>query len=276
MDPVCYFLGDIGCLNKNLNEITLKIEEKMQLGDKIFLLGDNFYNHGICSQDDPRWNLYKDLFKPLGYRNIYSAMGNHDYEGNPYVQLTSKYMMNTEFYYKYRFSLNTEIFVLDTVQLYENHCAIGLQDMIRVHNKTYIELEERQLNWLSRSLRESRCPNKVVIGHYPILSNGIYGDFLDPLYDKLMPIFEHHKVKVYISGHEHNAQFIEKLQSYHCFNQLIVGSSSECRADDCEQIHNVSMYDNTDNFYLRMSECGRRLIFDYINKAGKIKYNYII
>ena len=45
MDPGCYFLGDIGCLNDNLEKLVKIIGSKIRLGEKIFLLGDNFYNH---------------------------------------------------------------------------------------------------------------------------------------------------------------------------------------------------------------------------------------
>jgi acid phosphatase len=276
MDPGCYFLGDVGCLNENLNKIVSHIGSKFRIGEKVFLLGDNFYNYGVQSVNDPLWKLYQNIFEPIKYQNIYSVLGNHDYEGNPYAQLSSPYMMNNDFYYKYRFSLKTEFFIIDTIQLHENHCGIKSNDMLRVHNKNYKELEEKQLEWLNRSLRESRARNKVVLGHYPLISNGVYCNSLEKLRNKLMPIFERHHVKAYISGHEHNIQFIEDLNPYYAFNQLIVGCSSEYRSDEYNINQNRNMYDNTDHYYIKMNESGDRLIFDYINKDGELKYCYII
>ena len=89
MDPGCYFLGDIGCLNDNLEKLVKIIGSKIRLGEKIFLLGDNFYNHGVRTINDPMWELYQNIFEPIKYQNIYGVLGNHDYEGNPHVQLSS-------------------------------------------------------------------------------------------------------------------------------------------------------------------------------------------
>ena len=276
MDPGCYFLGDIGCLNDNLNSIVGQIKTNFRLGEKIFLLGDNFYNKGVETTNDILWEFYKNIFNPIKYQNIYSVLGNHDYEGNPYAQLTSSYMMNKDFYYKYKFSVKTEFFLLDTVQLHENHCQINAEDMIRVHNKNYKELEEKQLNWLKQSLKESSALHKIVLGHYPLLSNGLYNQSLAPMYDKLMPIFQKYNVRAYICGHEHNIQYININEDYYWFNQFIVGSSSESRPNDLKINQNKFMYDAMDNYYLKMNENGNRLIFDYINKEGILKHCYII
>jgi len=276
MDPGCYFLGDIGCLNDNLNSIVGQIKTNFRLGEKIFLLGDNFYNKGVETTNDILWEFYKNIFNPIKYQNIYSVLGNHDYEGNPYAQLTSSYMMNKDFYYKYKFSVKTEFFLLDTVQLHENHCKINAVDMFRVHNKSYKELEEKQLNWLKQSLKESSALHKIVLGHYPLVSNGLYNQSLAPMYDKLMPIFQKYNVRAYICGHEHNIQYININENYYRFNQFIVGSSSESRPNDLKINQNKFMYDAMDNYYLKMNENGNSLIFDYINKEGILKHCYII
>ena len=276
MEPGCYFLGDIGCLNDNLKQMVINIQMRFRCGERLFLLGDNFYNNGVQTTYDDLWEIYKQIFEPIKFQNIYSVLGNHDYEGNPYAQIMSPYMMNKDFYYKYRFSNKTEIFLIDTVPLHENHCGITIRDMIRVHNQYYKDLEKKQLKWLNKSLHESNAQNKIVVGHYPLLSNGVYNKYLQPMYNKLMPIFEKYNVRAYICGHEHNIQYIEKLYNNYHFNQFIVGSSSEYRPDESKIDQDGSLYDATDNFYLKMSESGNRLIFDYINKDGTLKYCYII
>lgn len=276
MEPGCYFLGDIGCLNTELEQIIDVIKSRFRLGEKIFLLGDNFYNNGVLTVTDPLWDVYKSIFERLKFHNIYSVLGNHDYEGNPYAQLTSPFVMSKDFYYKYKFSEKTELFLLDTIQLLPNHCSINCRDMIRVHNKTYKELEEKQLEWLKTSLSESRAINKIVLGHYPLISNGCYNQCLGPLCNKLMPIFEKYDVRTYICGHEHNIQYIEQRYENYKFNQFIVGSSSEYREIDYKVHQHKDMYDATDNFYLKMDESGNRLVFDLVNKNGVLKYCYII
>lgn len=276
MDPCCFFLGDIGLLNEELNQLVQNITYNFHLGDKVILLGDNFYENGVQTTNDELWNIYKRIFEPIKFYNIYSVLGNHDYHGNPYAQLTSNYMMNKDFYYKYRFSLNTELFFLDTMQLYPRHCGVGERDMMRVHNDNLENLEEKHLSWLRNELCQSKSTNKIVIGHYPIISNGYYRTFMKPLYRKLMPIFEKYNVKAYIAGHEHNAQYIKKDVNEYLFHQFILGCSSENRVDEHQKSNHLDMFDDTKTYYLRMIESGNKLVFDYINKEGVSKHCYII
>lgn len=274
--PVCYFLGDIGMLNSTLNSLVKNISKSFKESDKVFLLGDNFYNNGVSSIYDSQWKSYAKIFEPIGYKNIYGVMGNHDYMGDPNVQILSKYMRNYDFYYNVKISENTEIFVIDTMQLFEGHCQINKQDMLRIHCRDYKFLEDNQLKWLNKSLSESNAVNKIVLGHYPICSNGVYKHCMMPLKMKLFPIFAKYSVKAYISGHEHNIQYLNTHVNKYHFRQFIIGSSSENREFETYNGNGYDMYDNLDNYYLKMSELQNQLIFDYYNIDGELKYSYII
>jgi 3',5'-cyclic AMP phosphodiesterase CpdA len=62
---------------------------------------------------------------------------------------------------------------------------------------------QHQLPWLKAALAASTAPWKVVVGHHPIYSAGLYGD--DPsLNARLTPLFKRYGVQLYINGHEHN------------------------------------------------------------------------
>ena len=62
---------------------------------------------------------------------------------------------------------------------------------------------QRQLSWLRTVLARSTAPWKVVVGHHPIYSSGLYGN--DPgLQAKLAALMRKHGVQLYINGHEHN------------------------------------------------------------------------
>ncbi|MFM8935842.1 MAG: metallophosphoesterase [Vulcanococcus sp.] len=62
---------------------------------------------------------------------------------------------------------------------------------------------QRQLSWLRVVLARSTAPWKVVVGHHPIYSSGLYGN--DPeLGAKLIPLLRKHGVQLYINGHEHH------------------------------------------------------------------------
>jgi 3',5'-cyclic AMP phosphodiesterase CpdA len=60
-----------------------------------------------------------------------------------------------------------------------------------------------QLSWLRGVLARSTAPWKVVVGHHPIYSSGLYGN--NPaLRARLTPIMHQYGVQLYINGHEHN------------------------------------------------------------------------
>lgn len=275
--PILYILGDIGFYGNILQSITSHIKNVFTPIDKIVLLGDNFYLTGVSSIHDLQWINYEFFFKDFGFKNIYGIMGNHDYYQNPLSQINSNYFNNNELYFKRSFTSDTDLFFIDTVQLFKNHCNITSMDMLRIHNKSFNELEEIQLEWLDNELKKSNVKNKIVFGHYPIMSNGVYAHDLLPLQKKLLPIFKKHNVKVYVSGHEHNIQYIERQIDEYKFNQFIIGCSSHIRPDEYKRKNIIDMYYNNDNFYLKIIEDEKKnLLFEFYNKNNVIKYSYLI
>jgi hypothetical protein len=278
-----FILGDIGYLNLFLHRLVDNIESVFIPDNKIILLGDNFYDNmrisqqGVSSILDVRWEKFIRIFEPIGFNNIYAVMGNHDYEGDPNVQLQSPYIKNNEFYYKLHFCDNTDLFFIDTVQLYENHCYIGKNNMKRILNEDdYSVLKNKQLGWLNSELEKSTAKNKIVFGHYPIISNGAYKNLLNPIKQLLLPIFKKHTVTAYISGHEHNIQYLEENFENYKLRQFIIGSSSQHRINECNQPITSDMYDNKECFFLRICHDNGILVFEFVNDNNQIKYKYII
>ena len=273
-----YILGDIGYYGNNLRKVISNFKYDSMLGnDEVVLLGDNFYPDGLQSKFDNQWNKYELAFQDVPYQNIYSVMGNHDYYGNPFFQINSKYMANNHLYFKKDFQ-DMDLYFIDTVLLYKNHVGIT-DDIIKdLFNTSHRVLKEQQLEWLDYNLENSKLNNRktIVFGHYPIVSNGLYANDLDPLYDTLMPLFSKYKVDVYISGHEHNIQYIEKKVNDYKFRQIIIGSSSEYRSNEYRIITKNDMYDNEDNYYLQLYKRNNLICLDFKNKNGIIKHSYKI
>lgn len=273
-----YVLGDIGYYGNTLRQVISNFKYNTMLGnDEVVLLGDNFYPDGLQSKFDNQWNKYELAFQDVPYHNIYSVMGNHDYYGNPFFQINSKYLANNQLYFKKNFQ-DMDLYFIDTVLLYKNHVGIT-DDIIKdLFNTSHRVLKEQQLEWLDYNLENSKLNNRktIVFGHYPIISNGLYANDLDPLYDTLMPLFSKYKVDVYISGHEHNIQYIEKKVMDYNFKQIIIGSSSEYRSNEYRIVTKDDMYDNEDNYYLQLYKRNNRICLDFKNKNGIIKYSYEI
>ena len=154
--------------------------------DLVILGGDNIYA-------SPNWDdghldgIEATFYKP--YRELIAAqvpfhavLGNHDIRtANGAPQLAFKpFGMKGRWYTVRRGPV--EFFMLDT------NVNVPWQ---------------QQLPWLKTALAASTAPWKVVVGHHPIVSAGLYGDDRS-LNAKLTPLFKRYGVQLYINGHEHN------------------------------------------------------------------------
>lgn len=212
-----YFIGDIGNYSDKTFEIFFKIYEKSSSNDIIILLGDNFYPNGINKKNDTKWNYFTSL--PIKNK-VYGVLGNHDYLGNIKYQINNPYFILPYNYYSIYLN-NIDIFVIDTSILSPNFSNLNYRIVKNKINDEPVLFANKMLKWLDDELSKSK-KNKIIIGHYPILSKG--NKACSELKEKLTPILNKYNVKYYISGHDHNLQFIDN--DLYKFDQLISGSGS--------------------------------------------------
>ncbi|MFM7651701.1 MAG: metallophosphoesterase [Vulcanococcus sp.] len=149
--------------------------------DLVLLGGDNIYPSGDMALIEPTFRRpYADLLADAV--PFHAVLGNHDIRtanGNPQVAYPP-FGMAGRFYNLRRGPV--EFLLLDTNV-----------------NADW----QRQLAWLRTVLARSTAPWKVVVGHHPIYSSGLYGN--DPgLQARLAAVMQKHGVQLYINGHEHN------------------------------------------------------------------------
>lgn len=214
-----YFLGDIGLFNDKTKTISKKINDSIKKNDIIIILGDNFYYNKNSNKD-----LGKEV-KNLGFKNpIYAILGNHDYLVDINEQMNIKEWNMPNNYYKITTD-KFDIFFIDTCILvpdYSNITTEIVKDKLGCDPK---EKEEEMMLWLDYMLGCSRDKIKIICGHYPIISKGRY-KWNKVLSDKLLPLISKHKVKYYVSGHDHNLQVLNIGLKGFIFKQIISGSSS--------------------------------------------------
>ena len=88
-------------------------------------------------------------------------------------------------------------FFIDTVQLFPEHCAISKNMIENVHKNDIHHLINNQILWLDKlKLSKSNKVNKIVFGHYPIITNGYYKNHMKPLYNMLFPILKNIMLKL--------------------------------------------------------------------------------
>lgn len=269
-----FILGDIGFFSKNLSSIVNYINKDTCSNDVITLLGDNFYPFGVYGNSDPLWNEYSNIFSNVD-TPIYSVLGNHDYLQNPNCQINNSKWTMDSWYYKKEYD-NIDLYFLDTVQ-FNIHTWVSKAKIEEIHGKSYQVLIDEQLNWLDMELSKQPNKKKIVLGHYPIITNGAYYNSVSNLFNYLIEIFEKHKVSLYISGHEHNIQLLRRKINNLNFNQIIIGSSSEYRDfEENQQQDKKDMFDNKEYFYGKMHIYDNYVVIKYINDQNKLKHQFKI
>ncbi|HTW34209.1 MAG TPA: tartrate-resistant acid phosphatase type 5 family protein [Rhizomicrobium sp.] len=191
----------------------------------VISVGDNFYEDGVASVDDPAWtNSFEAVYDaPSLQIPWHVALGNHDYHGNSQAQLdysakSSRWRLPTRWYnFEERApdgSL-TEFFVVDTSPMVSIYYEDGAVKVKVGDQKQNVPV---QLAWLDAKLAASRADWKIVVGHHPIYSGklpkGVPAHGEDgnrtggspDLIARLDPILQRHGVALYLNGHDHDLQ----------------------------------------------------------------------
>jgi len=145
------------------------------------LAGDNIYNSGEISKIKEAFEQpYGELLKRgVKFR---ACLGNHDIRtenGVPQVKYAD-FNMDDRYY---TFTQGpAQFFVLET--------------------NTNVDWKT-QMAWLTKQLEQSKAAWKIVYGHHPIYSSGIYGTNPE-MVKRFSSVFRQHRVNLYVNGHEHH------------------------------------------------------------------------
>ena len=175
--------------------------------DFVLLLGDNFYNSGVSSLQDPQFeSKFAKIFEPL-HLPFYPVLGNHDFRGKVLYQVL--YSLRHPLWrmpnYSYQFdTAPARFYGLNT------NCNL------------------LQLNRFKNQLEASPTPgNKwtVSFGHHTLYSTGRHGnaDWLSLLYWKTFA----DKVDFYLSGHDHQLEHL--VSSNGQTHYIVSGAGSQPR-----------------------------------------------
>jgi predicted phosphodiesterase len=206
-------LGDTGKGTAGQKQVADALPEfcRTRRCDFAILLGDNFYNSGVKSLNDPKFKThFEDLYAKLGIE-FWAVLGNHDYgfalsRGNiqaqiDYTRQSSSWRMPTRYY----------SFTTDGIEF------IGLDTVA-------LPRDSHQQEWLSRQLQKPKNGHRVVFGHFPVHSSGQHGD-TPYMRDTIAPQFCG-QADIYMSGHDHHLEHLKTDCGVHL---VLSGAGAESR-----------------------------------------------
>lgn len=244
--------------------------------DAIISTGDNFYDNGIASVDDPYWtSSFEDIYHgPHLFTDWYVVLGNHDYRGNwqaqiDYSQKSRRWNMPAQYFDKLielEDGTSLHLVFMDTSPLNPDY----------QHEAKYQETQRQdkgaQLNWLKKTLKTHQNADwTIVIGHHPLYSSGKRYGKTDSVRQVIEPILEQNQVDVYFAGHEHDLQHNQPRGT--TVEHFVSGGGSEVRPTGK---YPFTRFAQSSAGFAAVSVSAQQIEIEFINDAGRVLYRYSV
>lgn len=165
-------------------------------------LGDNFYNNGVASVDDPLWSeRFEDMYDTpcLMHLDFYAALGNHDYGLNPGAQV--EYAQRE--YGSGRWKMPATSYV-------HRHGRSDGRDLVTIVVLDTNQPLEPQLELIRNAFADPDASIwRVVAAHHNVRTYSQEYAEDKRFLEGLLPTMRASDVHFYVSGHSHNLQLIE-------------------------------------------------------------------
>ncbi len=270
-------MGDTGKGNEGQRKVADAVDAKCKASgcDFVQLLGDNIYDSGVDSVDDPL--LQSRFEQPYAKINLpfWIVLGNHDYGGNgagtsfgkgqnevDYTAKSTKWKLPSNFWH--RTQEHVEMIGLDT-------------------NLIMFSQDQPQRTQVPQWIAAATSTWKLAFGHHPYLSNGPHGNA--GRYEGIpgIPIvsggsvksfMDAHicgKVDFYICGHDHSTQWLED----NCGGTELIVAGAGAEGTELSSRNKSFFQTNVGSFVYIVIE-GKRFTGELIDETGKVLYTRTI
>ncbi|TKD12829.1 metallophosphoesterase [Polyangium fumosum] len=274
-------IGDTGEGNEAQHAVADRMNEKCEkVGgcDAVLVNGDNFYDNGVASVDDPQWG--EKFEAPYDRPNLhgvpfYVVLGNHDHgptsSGNKQAQIdyaslplgsgpgmrpSDKWHMPAAWY---DVTIgHVHLFALDTVDF----------------------LNGTQKDQMSAKVKTSKATWKIVFGHHPRFTSGEH--FWDNNLLGIAGMFAFQKAvycgaDMFMTGHDHNLEFIDKGRDGDCPGTHFVVSGAGAKTRDTFEFvpkdEKQLYFSDAVEGFAYMEFDGPKLSFEFIDRSGAVVFS---
>jgi len=269
-------MGDTGTGSNDQLKIGNTIAAKCKASgcDFVTLLGDNLYDSGASSVDDPIWQEKFETPYAAVNLDFYAVLGNHDYGAGgagtdfgkakneiDYTKKSTKWKMPAAYYHFTK--ANVELFALDT-------------------NMALFSQAGQQKTDVTAWLAASKAEWKIALGHHPYKSNGPHGNAgsydgipIPPVNGKSVKSFMDDvvcgKADVYFSGHDHSQQWLNES----CKGTELAVSGAGAKTTELKG-NNPSLFQSLELGFLYVVIDGKKLTAEFIDENGVVEFTHVI
>lgn len=244
--------------------------------EAIISTGDNFYDNGVASVNDPYWKTsFEDIYHgPHLFIDWYAVLGNHDYRGNwqaqiDYSKVSRRWNMPAQ-YFDQRIVTNDgaklHLVYIDTSPLNPDYQGEAKYLATQQQNP------QAQLDWLNTTLADNSDADwTVVIGHHPLYSSGKRYGKNAAIRQVIEPILEKYQVDIYFAGHEHDLQHNQPRGK--SVAHFVSGGGSEIRPTAQREF---TKFAASSAGFAVMSVTVDNIQVEFINDQGQVIYHHAL
>lgn len=243
-------LGDFGTGSRNQYEMAdqmARVWERFKY-KFLVLVGDNLYG----SQRPQDFVVkFERPYKALLDQDVkfYASLGNHDAREQRYYKL---FNMDGKLYYSFKApDEDVRFFALDSGYM-----------------------NESQVDWVEKELRDSNEKWKIVYFHHPVYSSGDRHGSDRRLREVLEPLFIKYNVSVVLQGHDH---VYERVKLQNGIAYFVVGSGGQLRRGNIDRNSGITARGfDTDLAFMVAEISGDEMYFNAISRPGNVVDSGII
>ena len=261
-------IGDMGTGRPDQHKVAAAMAERAKRDglDFILTVGDNIYEDGVRSADDPQWKtkleeVYND---PSLQVPFYPTLGNHDYRGSvqaqiDYSQRNENWRMPARYYTFTRVladGTTVQFFAIDTDPIDGRQRSAG-----------------DQLKWLDEQLERSEARWKIVFGHHPLYGHNPHRGDNRTMNAALEPLFTKHQVDLYLAGHDHALEMLEPVKGV---NYVITGAAGGPDKAYPVEWTDESYYAATLGGFVLLRISKEELVIEFVRMDARTQYAHIL
>jgi len=252
---------EVGAANQTMVSISMSGVVDAFGAEFVVSTGDNFYEDGLDGASDPLFQQsFTEVYDGEALQVTWHAvLGNHDYHGNSEVQVDGSLTGRDARWHGHRSGLLeghawdgesfggpklVDFIMIDTCPFITDYRPDSPAPSDTTYNFTaaggfnmedWEQQLKSQLDQLEQQLQDSDAPFKVVIGHHPIRSYGSHRD-TNELLGNVDYLLWKYGVHLYLNGHDHNLQHIERESCCYIQDYGITGLQYNASAPDASPL----------------------------------------